>query len=201
MNKFGTAVILAGGKSKRMGQNKELLNINNRRLVEVQISKLEKIFEEILVITNHPHYYHGLNCKTHEDIIKDKGPIGGIYSGLVNSSSRYTFFLACDMPVLNIEYVKFLIDKINKEEPMACITLLGEWIEPFNAFYSKDMIKRVEEYIRKGGYSIHQLVKELKCVFIEEKIARKYSPNWNMFINFNTKEDVETYLKENEMEL
>jgi molybdopterin-guanine dinucleotide biosynthesis protein A len=45
------------------------------------------------------------------------------------------------------------------------------------------------------------LVKELKCVFIEEKIARKYSPNWNMFINFNTKEDVETYLKENEMEL
>jgi molybdopterin-guanine dinucleotide biosynthesis protein A len=63
------------------------------------------------------------------------------------------------------------------------------------------MIKRVEEYISKGGYSIHQLVKELKCVFIEEKIARKYSPNWNMFINFNTKEDVETYLKENEMEL
>src|SRR6056297_1490049 len=112
MKNFGTAVILAGGKSKRMGQNKELLNINNRRLVEMQISKLEKDFEEILVITNYPQYYYGLNCNTFSDIIKGKGPLGGIYTGLVYSSSLHTYFLACDMPIVNRDYINFLKNNI-----------------------------------------------------------------------------------------
>jgi len=201
MKKYGTAVILAGGKSKRMGKNKELLNINNRRLVEMQISKLERDFEDIIVITNYPQYYHGLNCRTFTDIIKNKGPIGGIYTGLVNSSSLHTYFLACDMPVINIEYIKFLKNNLKKKKYKACITLLGEWIEPFNAFYSKEMIEDVKNYINEGGHSVHKLVKNLNVLFIEEKKARKFSPNWDMFINFNTKEDVESFLKENEMKI
>ncbi|MDW7669063.1 MAG: molybdenum cofactor guanylyltransferase [Bacillota bacterium] len=201
MRKFGTAVILAGGKSKRMGRNKELLNINNRRLVEMQISKLERDFEEIIVITNYPQYYHGLNCKTFTDIIKNKGPIGGIYAGLVNSSSLHTYFLACDMPVINRDYIMFLKSMLKKKKHKACITLLGEWIEPFNAFYSKDMTEDVKKYIDKGGYKIYDLVKKIDVLFIEEKTARKYSPTWDMFINFNTKEDIESFLKENEMEI
>ncbi len=201
MKKFGTAVILAGGKSKRMGRNKELLNINNRRLVEMQISKLEKDFEDIIIITNYPQYYHGLNCKTATDIIKNKGPIGGIYAGLVNSSSLYTYFLACDMPVINRDYIKFLKSMLKKKKHKACITLLGEWIEPFNAFYSNEMINDIKNYIEEDGYSVHKLVKNLNVLFVEEKTARKYSPNWEMFINFNTKEDVESFLKENELKI
>ena len=201
MKEFGTAVILAGGKSKRMGKNKELLNIDNRRLVEMQISKLQREFEDIVVITNYPQYYHGLNCKTFIDIIKDKGPIGGIYTGLVNSSSLYTYFLACDMPVVNKDYINFLKIKLKDKDYKAGITLLGEWIEPFNAYYSKKMIKDIEKYIEEGGYSVHKLVKNLEVLFIEEKKAREYSPNWEMFINFNTKEDVESFLKENELEI
>lgn len=199
MKKFGTAVILAGGKSKRMGRNKELLNINNRRLVEMQISKLERDFEEIIVITNYPQYYDGLNCKTFKDIIKNKGPIGGIYAGLVNSSSLHTYFLACDMPIVNRKYIKFLKNNLKEKKNKACITLLGDWIEPFNAFYSKNMIDDVKNYIVNGGYSIHELVKNLDVLLIEEKTARKFSPTWDMFINFNTKEDVESFLKENEL--
>ncbi len=201
MKKFGTAVILAGGKSKRMGKNKELLNIKNRRLVEMQISLLEREFEDIIVITNYPQYYNGLNCKTFMDIVKDKGPIGGIYTGLVNSSSLYTYFLACDMPSVNIQYIKFLKKELINYKYKAGITLLGDWIEPFNAFYSKEMTKDVKDYILNGGYSVHKLVKSLKCLFIEEKTARTYSPNWEMFINFNTKEDIEIFLKENEMNI
>ncbi len=201
MKKFGTAVILAGGKSKRMGKNKELLNINNRRLVEMQISKLKRDFEKIIVITNYPQYYHGLDCETFTDIIKNKGPIGGIYAGLVNSSSLYTYFLACDMPVVNRNYIKFLKNTLKAKKKKACITLLGDWIEPFNAFYSKEMIDDIKNYIENGGYSIHQLVKKLDIILIEEKTSRKFSPTWDMFINFNTKEDIESFLKENEMEI
>ncbi len=193
MKKFGTAVILAGGKSSRMGKNKELLSINNRRLVETQISKLETLFDEVIVITNNPMYYKKYNCKTYKDEIKGKGPIGGIYSGLINSSSRYAYFLACDMPVINKKYIKYMKTKLDKNNKKTAITLLGEWIEPFNAFYSKELILELESYIKKGGLSIHELVKNTDSFFIEEYKAREFSHNWDMFINFNTKEDIDKF--------
>jgi molybdopterin-guanine dinucleotide biosynthesis protein A len=193
MKDFGTAVILAGGKSTRMGENKELLSINNRRLVDMQISKLRTLFDEVIVITNNPMYYEKSKCKTYKDVVKDKGPIGGIYSGLINSSSRYTYFLACDMPVINKEYINYMKKLIKKDYKKACITLLGQWIEPFNAFYSKDLIPEFKNYIEKGGLSVHKLVKNTNCLFIEEKKAREFSSKWDMFINFNTKEDLESF--------
>lgn len=201
MKKFGTAVILAGGKSSRMGKNKELLNINDTRLVEMQISRLETIFDEVIVITNNPMYYEKYNCKTYKDKIKNKGPIGGIYSGLINSSSQYVYFIACDMPVINKEYIEFMKSQLIKKNKKACITLLGEWIEPFNAFYSKDLIPEMENYIQSGGLSVHNLVKNTNCLFIEEKKAREYSHNWDMFINFNTKEDIDKFILNEELKL
>jgi molybdopterin-guanine dinucleotide biosynthesis protein A len=56
------------------------------------------------------------------------------------------------------------------------------------------MIKEIEEYIQGGGYSIYSLVKALKFSFVKEKVARRFSPNWDMFINFNTREDICKYL-------
>ncbi len=196
MKDFGTAVILAGGKSTRMGENKELLSINNRRLVDMQISKLKTLFDEVVVITNNPMYYEKSKCKTYKDVVKDKGPIGGIYSGLINSSSRYTYFLACDMPVINKRYITYMKNLLRKDSNKACITLLGEWIEPFNAFYSKDLILELKNYIEKGELSVHKLAKNTDCMFIEEKKAREFSSNWDMFINFNTKEDVDSFYTE-----
>lgn len=194
MERFNSAIILAGGKSSRMGYNKELIMIDEKRIVNYQIEALHGIFDEVIVVTKNSEYYNDLDCRTVSDIIEDGGPFGGIHAGLVASKSRYSYVVACDMPVINIGYINFMKKRIYEKDVEGCMTLYGDHIEPFNAFYSKSIVEDIEEYIHSGGYSIHQLVKSLNFIYIEENTARRFSPNWEMFINFNTREDISSYL-------
>lgn len=194
MERFNSAIILAGGKSSRMGYNKELIIIDEKRIVNHQIETLHRTFDEIIVVTKNKELYSDFDCKVVNDIIEYKGPLGGIHAGLLASTSRYAYVIACDMPVINTNYINFMKKRLYQEEVDGCMTMYGDHIEPFNAFYSSNMIKEIEEYIQGGGYSIYSLVKALKFSFVKEKVARRFSPNWDMFINFNTREDICKYL-------
>ncbi|NLL81439.1 MAG: molybdenum cofactor guanylyltransferase [Tissierellia bacterium] len=194
MKKFGSAIILAGGKSTRMGFDKQLLKIDRRKLMDSIINKLKSEFEEIIIVSNRPELYIGLSHKITVDIIKDKGPLGGIHAGLLKSSSKYGFVVACDMPNIHIDYVKYMKDKIT-DDSFGCTTKFGDWIEPFSSFYSVDLIGAIEDYLRSNRRSINGLIDQLKFSYIEEDEARRFSPNWDMFLNLNTKNDLESYLE------
>ncbi len=194
MKKFGTAIILAGGKSTRMGFDKQLLKINERGLMDSLIQKLNQEFEEIIIVTNRPELYIGLSHKITKDILKDMGALGGIHAGLSYSSSEFAFVVACDMPNINMEYVYYMKDSINDNNFLGCVSKFGEWIEPFCSFYSVQLIGNIERYLKTGRRSINGLIKELNISYIEEKEARKFSPNWDMFLNLNTKEDLDKFL-------
>jgi len=194
MLEFGTAVILAGGKSTRMGFDKQLLKINERSLIESIRRKLKREFDEIIVVTNKFEYYIGSTDKIVEDKIVGKGPLSGIHAGLVEASSHYVYFVACDMPNINLDYIRFMKKEIEGLNVMACITKFGEWIESFNAFYSKDMIQDIENHLQKDKRSVNSLIKKLNVYYIEEEKAREFSPNWDMFLNLNTREELRDYL-------
>ncbi len=194
MKKFATAIILAGGKSSRMGFDKQLLKIDERRLMDSLIQKLHKDFEEIIIVTNRPDLYIGLSHIITSDILKDKGPLGGIHAGLKQSSSQYAFVVACDMPNINMEYVNFMKDRLSSSNCMGCVTEFGNWIEPFSSFYSIELVDYIEKYLESNRRSINGLIQDFDITYIKENHARKFSPNWDMFLNLNTKEDLETYL-------
>ena len=194
MKKFGTAVILAGGKSTRMGFDKQLLKINERRLIDNLRKKLSKIFDEIIVVTNKSEYYLGSTDKITKDIIVGKGPLSGIHAGLSKATSQYVYFVACDMPNINLDYIEYMRNELKGLKVKACITKYGEWIEPFNAFYSKDMIMDIEEYLMSNKRSVNSLLYKLPVHYIEEEKARQFSSNWDMFLNLNTKEELEDFL-------
>lgn len=194
MKKFGTAVILAGGKSSRMGFDKQQLSIDNNWLMNHIILKLSGKFDEIIVVTNTPSYYVDLPCITVEDEIPNRGPLSGIHVGLKNSSSQFAYIVACDMPNINFDYIRYMTEKISRQECDACVTIYkDEWIEPFNAFYSKSILSNIEKYLLEDKRSVYHLLKELNSIYIEEIIAKGYSPNWEMFLNLNTKEDLENF--------
>jgi len=196
MKEFGTAVILAGGKSTRMGFDKQFLVINERRLIDSLRKKLRKEFDEIIVVTNKSQYYMGFTDKITEDKIPGKGPLSGIHAGLIESNSKFVYFIACDMPNVNLDYIRFMKEKLkDKSFSFACITKFGTWIEPFNAFYSKEMIEHIEEHLKEDNRSVNSLLNKLPVCYIEEREARRFSPNWDMFLNLNTKEDLECYLQ------
>lgn len=195
MNKFGTAIILAGGQSSRMGFDKQFLKIDERRLMDSLTHKLKEEFNEIIIVTNKPQQYIGLSHKITSDIIKGKGPLGGIHVGLKEASSKYVFVVACDMPNISMEYVKYMRNAIKDKDIDGCVTEFGDWIEPFSSFYSRDIVEEIEKHFHTNKRSINFLLEKLNIHYIEEKKAREFSPNWDMFLNLNTREDLNKYLK------
>jgi molybdopterin-guanine dinucleotide biosynthesis protein A len=196
MKSFGSAIILAGGKSTRMGFDKQLLRLRERSLIEGLIRRLGGSFHETIVVTNRPELYIGLADKITGDIIPDMGPLSGIHAGLSAASSEYSFVIACDMPQLNTKYIDYMMELLNKNESMACITKFGDWIEPFNAFYSKALIDHIESFLMGGGKAVHRLLMNHNVEYIPEEVARGFSPDWGMFFNLNTREDLLKYTEE-----
>lgn len=195
MNKFGTAIILAGGKSSRMGFDKQFLEIDERRIMNDIIYKLEQQFNEIIIVTNKPEEYKEIKHKIITDIIIGKGPLSGIHAGLNESLSKYAFVVACDMPNINMDYVSYMRETISNKDIDGCVTKFNEYIETFNSFYSKDIVDKIEEYLMDDKRSINSFLRNLRIHYIEENKAREFSSDWIMFSNLNTKEDLEFYLK------
>ncbi len=193
MNKFNTAVILAGGKSSRMGFDKQFLEINKKRLLDTQIHKLRKEFEEIIVVSNKTTQYIDVNYKIVCDEIKEIGPLGGIHVGLKNSTSKYTYITACDMPIISNDYIRFMKEKI-RGNVEACVTKTGYRIEPFNGFYSISLIDKIEELIAKKRTSMFSLLNNINTIYINEEDAKKISGRVNMFTNLNNIKDLESYV-------
>ncbi|WP_353096962.1 molybdenum cofactor guanylyltransferase [Tissierella praeacuta] len=194
MKKFGTAIILAGGKSSRMGFDKQFLKINEKRLMNLVIKKLEEEFDEVIIVTNKPEEYSGFSQKIRTDIFKEMGPLGGIHSGLMEASSEYSFVIACDMPNINMEYIRYMREIINDKEIDACVTLNKNNIEPLHGFYSKGIIKDIEKHLLSNRRSINSLITKLNTHYVRESEFIKFSSNKEIFKNLNTKEDLEDFL-------
>ncbi|OHW61343.1 putative molybdenum cofactor guanylyltransferase [Andreesenia angusta] len=192
-NKFGTAVILAGGKSSRMGFNKEFLEIDGESLVKKNIEKLKTIFNEIIVVTNNPEYYESLNIITVQDIYFQKGPLSGIHASLKRSSSEYIYLLACDMPEIDIPFIKWMMDIVKREAPEISVVRRDGRIEPFNGFYSVALADRVEELLKHDKLAIRALMSEAKVEFID---LHEVQSGRDIFLNLNTQEDLHGYLEQ-----
>lgn len=195
MNLINTAVILAGGNSKRMGFDKQFMDIGSKNITEYLIDELKEIFPHIVVVTNKPQAYKRADIQITEDIYKGFGPLGGIHAGLMKSQSKYSYIVACDMPYINKDYIKYMVKRLEEAEysAEAVITRYGDWIEPFNAIYSKDLLPRIEAGIFAEKRKISGLLKMAKVMYIEEEDARRFSPDWNMFMNLNTEKDLMIY--------
>lgn len=197
MKEMETAIILAGGKSSRMGFDKQFIRLQDRYLVEVLAERLERIFPEIIIVTGRPEAYAKDRYRIIEDRVRGFGPLAGIHAGLLNSGSMHNYVIACDMPFIRRDYVEYMMDLIRQHGGRAdgVITRLGEWIEPFNAFYSKTLIGRIEDSMEKGRRQINQMLRDSDVLYVSEADARKFSPDWDMFTNINTLEDYEKLME------
>lgn len=187
-----TGVILAGGKSRRMGFDKQFIKMKGKLIVEHQVEALSKLFEEIIIVTNKPREYKGFGCRLVSDELPEFGPLGGIDAALKSSSSQFSYFIACDMPFLNNEYILYMKNRLLQAEPrpQAIVTRFGNWIEPFNAYYSKELLPVILQAYRDKEMRISRVLEGAKVLYLEEAEARSFSPDWNMFTNINTKKEL-----------
>ncbi|MCM1988874.1 molybdenum cofactor guanylyltransferase [Oceanirhabdus seepicola] len=191
MNKLGSAVILCGGKSSRMGFDKSKIKINDTLLLDITAESLEEIFDEIILVTDKKEKFRNSKYTIIEDSKKNCGSAEGIYTGLKYASSEYVFVLACDMPVISIEYIKYMMTIIkNNNNIEGVISKNGKWIEPMHSFYSKNMLPHFKEALDQNKLKISKIIENGNMHYIEERIIRKYSKDLNIFINLNYIEDL-----------
>jgi molybdenum cofactor guanylyltransferase len=195
-NKFGTAVILAGGKSSRMGFDKQFVKSDDKKLVDIVAEKLRAIFSEIIIVTNKPDLYEQDEYKIISDIIPGKGPLSGIHAGLVNAESEYVYFTACDMPYISKEFVQSLKEKILGFD--ACVLTKGRGIEPFNAFYTKDIIPNCEFQLKGKDTSPAAMLKLVNCNYLNRNDYEFYKPE-KYYFNLNTQQDLNKFLSKEEI--
>lgn len=195
MELFATAIVLAGGKSSRMGFDKAFLDIRGRSMVEIIVDQLRTVFTDIIIVTNNPESFEGLNARITTDILRNAGPLGGIHAGLKLSVSKYVFLTACDMPILSLEYAKYMMEVASTDLPDAVISSKGNWIEPFHALYSKDLADDIEEKVKAGVHKIYDILKHKNVVKISESKVRGYSPNLEIFTNINNLNDLQEFYK------
>ena len=105
-----TGIILAGGKSSRMNEDKGLMILNGKPMIQYLIDVLRTVVAEIIIVSNNPAYEQ-FGCPVYSDLIKDKGPLAGIYTGLFYSQNETNIVLSCDVPYVTEELIAFLIEQ------------------------------------------------------------------------------------------
>ena len=132
-----TGIILAGGKSSRMGMDKGLLLLNNKPFVQYSIDALEPLVNEILIVSDNPEY-DTFGIKRINDITKDSGPVAGITSGLEASSTTHNLVLSCDIPLINSEILKTIVNAIDETSEIIQVENNGKTM-PLIALYNRQV--------------------------------------------------------------
>ncbi len=195
MNKFETAVILAGGKSSRMGFDKQLLKINDELIYQGVSKSLKAMFSDIAVVTNTPNLYENSSIRVLKDEYKDMGPLAGIHVALKHSQSEYVYLLACDMPVISPSYVSYMKRRIEETGADICVSERNGKIEPFNAFYSTSLLSDLEKRLEDKNSSLFKFISSANTLVISQSDAENYDNALEMFTNLNTKGEYDGFLK------
>ncbi len=184
-----TGIVLAGGKSSRMGANKAFIEFGGKRLIKTTVDCLKALFPEVLIIANDPPLYAYLGVKVVSDLIPDSGSLGGIYTGLSAASYPACFFVACDMPFLNAELIKLLVREAEGWD--AVVPRVRGELQPLHAVYAKSCLPLMKESINASVLKITRFFPKAKVKIIEEPALRALDPYLFGFINVNTPLELE----------
>lgn len=187
-----SAIILAGGSSSRMKTNKAMLEINGKTIIQIIIDRLVSHFKEMLIISNQPEQYSHFGLPIYGDIFLNRGPLAGIHSGLTHISSRGAFFVACDMPFVNLGLARELT--ANLDAYQAVVPRLGHYLQPLHAAYRKDCLPAVEDALQRERPKIMSFYERVNISYFDFDKHPQY--HWDkVFFNVNTPEDYEQALK------
>lgn len=183
-----TGIILSGGKSSRMGTDKGFLMYEGKRFVEYSIEALKPLVSNVIIVSDNEDY-DAFGLKRIEDIIKNAGPLAGIYSGLKHSSAVYGLVLSCDIPLINSKVLEKLIDAIDPDSEVIQIESQGKSM-PLIALYKKScepiFLKLLKQGERRLQFAVNQCKVKHVLLTSEDELYAK---------NINTPEQLKAIIK------
>jgi molybdopterin-guanine dinucleotide biosynthesis protein A len=178
-----TGIVLAGGRSRRYGCNKALVQVQGVRLIERIVEVMKALFKNVILITNTPPEYAFLDLPMYTDYLKGLGPLGGIYSGLKSMPDEAGFFAACDMPFLNKDFIRHMVSL--RQGVDVVVPRLPIGLEPLHAVYAKSCLAAIEALIHSRKHQIIKFFPKVRVYYLEVDEIRKFDPELRSFININ----------------
>jgi len=159
-----TLIILAGGKSSRMGKDKALLKYKNKTFVQLLFDNLKSNFSEVIISSNNPKVKI-VGVKTIADEIKDIGPMGGLYTCLKQSNTEINFIVSVDTPFVSPKLSSEIVLKSDNYD-IAIVSLKNK-LQPIIGVYKKNIIPVLEEEINAGMYKMQKFLEKTNHKIIE----------------------------------
>jgi molybdenum cofactor guanylyltransferase len=159
-NKHITGIILAGGKSSRIGSDKGFLLLNEKAFIQHIIEAIQPLVKDIIIVSNNSDY-DILNLKRVNDLIENSGPLSGIYSGLHHSNTENNLVLSCDVPLINTETLKKLTANIEEHIDVIQLESKGKTM-PLIAMYKTHCKNKFFELLQQGEKRLRFAVKQCK---------------------------------------
>lgn len=189
-----TSIILAGGRSSRLGREKLAEVIAGKSLIEQAISSLSSLSQEILIVVSQQQarssvsLYTYAEAKTVVDLYSGRGSLIGIYTGLVHSANFLNLVVACDMPFLNLDLLRYMVNISPGFDVV--IPRIGDQMEPLHAVYSRNCIGPMEKQIKQGNLKITGFFDSLKVKYVGKEELDRFDPERLSFFNINTEADL-----------
>ncbi len=190
MNNYDISItILAGGLSTRMKQNKANLKYKNSTFLEHIYNEMNSKYS-VSISHNKNELYENINCNKIIDIYDQIGPLGGIYSSLVESKTDFNFIVSCDTPNITSEFVQFLSTYIHKDyDAIVPVNRQGKKF-PTIAFYKKSILPVVEKSISSENYRLMSLLDNINTKFVHLDYSIFQD---EMLLNINTYEEYKKF--------
>ena len=183
-----TAVILSGGNNSRILADKGFLRVGKKTIVEREIAVLSMIFSPIIIVTNSPERYRNFPVELSSDLIPEKGPLGGVYSGLAASRDEYNFVVGCDLPFLNPALITYMKNSAPGYDLV--VPEVNGLLEPLYAFYSRNCLPAIRVSLEQNELSIRSFFSKVKLRYVRKTEIDNFDPRGITFFNVNTREDL-----------
>lgn len=203
------SIILAGGDSSRIGENKALLKIQNKTLIELIVDKLSTISSKIYIVTHDKDEYYFLKnvevvedypvIKNEKTVISDnsafslldlhsqdkpRNVLNAIYTGLDQSEYEYNFVCACDMPNLNLNLINYMYSL--KAQYDIVIPAIENKPITLHTFYRKNNLEVMKKVLDKGNKQVKRIFRDLNVKYIPEEALRSEDPELRAFFHIKT---------------
>lgn len=190
-----TGILLAGGRSRRMGKDKRFLSVGEHTLLERSLAVLQGVFQSVSIVVGDDSTMIEAAIPVWRDLIPNRGSLGGIYTGLKLSRTPYIFAVACDMPFISPIVIRYLVSL--KDNVDVVIPRSELCPQPTHALYSNRCLPVIEKMVQSGRLSIKDIVDEasLRVRWVKQTEMSALDPEGRSFFNVNTPEELEAARK------
>jgi molybdopterin-guanine dinucleotide biosynthesis protein A len=181
-------IVLAGGKSSRLGQNKALVDAAGRPLIQRVVDRLRLVVQDVIVVTDRPHDFSFLGLPMTSDVYQGVGTLAGLHAGLSAMGNAYGLVVGCDMPLLNVALLRHIASLRHGYDVV--MPRIGEYYEPLHALYSVRCLPCIERAIESGQRRVLRACSGMRVRYVRDDEINAHDPHRLSFFNVNDAQDL-----------